>query len=222
MTTDLEGLREEIRQLHLKYARGDLRERPFQNAVAERSVDLFRAVIKQRLASDEVILQEHHVIQSHFKWTRSVLREPEQLSSSYFATDRRLIRLRVNTRPDSPVRCDSSDQCMVDEAPYERILEIRTMREIRRGEALAGVAIAGVGLLFYSWLTITGPFMIGLGVLGIMHALLLPTRWAEVRTEGIPPQECILIIAPGKRSGRRLIKLLRKKTREHFPSKQAV
>ena len=47
-----------------------------------------------------------------------------------------------------------------------------------------GLAITAIGILFYSWLSVTGPVMVALGVLGTLHGLVLPTRWMEVEVRG--------------------------------------
>ena len=75
-----------------------------------------------------------------------------------------------------------------------------------------GAAIAGFAVLCYSYLSISGPFLVGLGILGMLHGLLLPTRWVHVKTLD-PESEPILIYALRKKSARGMVKFLREKMR---------
>jgi hypothetical protein len=75
-----------------------------------------------------------------------------------------------------------------------------------------GAGLCCIALLFSSWLSITGPALILLGVLGMLHALLLPTRWVEV--VGVGPEAVsgpILIYTLRKKSARKLVKSLQGK-----------
>jgi hypothetical protein len=89
---------------------------------------------------------------------------------------------------------------------------VRVKRQIRIEEMGMGAAIAGLAALFYSSLSISGPFLVGLGILGVLHGLLLPTRWVQVETID-PESEPILIHALRKKSARRMVKFLREKMR---------
>jgi len=73
----------------------------------------------------------------------------------------------------------------------------------------------GFVVLFYPYLSVTGLLMMGLGVLGMLHGLILPTRWVEVKTlESAPALDLIPIYALRKKSGRELVRFLREKTRQ--------
>ncbi len=222
LMTEVDGLREEIRQLFVEHARGDLRERSFQRALAQRSMDLYRAVVGKSMAAGESILQEHHVIRAHMRLTQSVLKEPEQEAISLFATDRRLIRLRSAQLPGRPATGDEQDRTVVDHVPLNRIEGFQVHRQIRPGEAWAGLAIAGIGILFYDWLSLTGPILIVLGILGALHGLLLPTRWMEVKAGGASLQDPLLIYAMGKKSGKALMRFLRERLPGASPSHQGT
>ena len=119
--TDMDGIREEIRQLHLKRSRGDIRERPFQQVLAQRTMDLYRAAVRKSLGKGERIVHEHHVVQAHMKLTESILKEPEQGTVSLFLTDRRLFRLRSRVLPGKAVTCDQQDDTRIDHIPLDRI-----------------------------------------------------------------------------------------------------
>jgi hypothetical protein len=212
MTTDAEALRREIDGLYVKRSIGDLTEKAFQRDLSERTVDLYRNLIHGRLASEEAIHAEHHVVKAHMKVTQSVLREPEQEAISLFATDRRLFYLRSSLVPDRPPTADEKDGTRVDEVPFERIEALKLRRQIRLGEMGVGAGMCCFALLFTSWLSVTGPFMAGLGLLGMLHALLLPTRWVEVIGVGPEPASGpIVIYALRKKSARRLRRYIREK-----------
>jgi hypothetical protein len=212
MTTDAEALRREIDGLYTKRAEGDLTEKAFQRDLSERTVDLYRKLIQGRLSEEEAIQAEHHVVKAHMKVTQSVLREPEQEAISLFATDRRLFRLRSTLTPDRPPTGDRKDGTTVDEMPYLRIDSLKLWRQIRLGEMGVGAGMCCFALLFSSWLSVTGPFMAGLGLLGMLHGLVLPTRWVEVIGVGPEPASGpILIYALRKKSARRLVRYIREK-----------
>jgi hypothetical protein len=212
MTTDVDALRREIEGLYPKRARGDLTEKAFQRDLSKHTVDLYRKLIQGRLAGEEALQAEHHVVKAHMKVAQSVLREPDQEAISVFATDRRLFRLRSTLTPDRPPTADKRDHTTVDEVPYERIEALKLRRQIRLGEMGVGAAMCCFALLFSSWLSVTGPFMAGLGLLGMLHGLVLPTRWVEVIGVGPEPASGpILIYTLRKKSARRLVRYIREK-----------
>ena len=179
-TTDLNELRQKIAELYPKHDRGDLRERDFQALVADQTVALYRAIIKEKMAEGETIECEHHTIWTHFRLMSSILREPAQQATSLFLTDRRLYRLQSTIMPNQPPTADSRDQTGVEVFGLERIHALKKRLQIRFGEILLGAAFAAVAVVFHSWLTITAPFLAGFGILGVLHGLLRPTRWLEV------------------------------------------
>ena len=205
---DIDALRSEIQDLHCRHERGDIPSRRFEQALAERSVSLYRAVVQQRLREGESLLAEHHVVHSHLRLSQSILKEADQRSVSLFGTDRRLVRIRSVLSPGRPVTCDARDETVLDEVPYSGITGICVRREIRVGEIVAGITICLFAWVFRSWLEVTGVFLVGLGVFGILHALVLPTRWMEVETVGRPHIDPIKIHALRKKSARNLLRLL--------------
>ena len=90
MKTDIKALRKRIAQLYPKRDRGDLTEKDFQREVTEQTVELYRAVITDKLAESEIIECEHHTIWTHFRLMQSILREPAQQAISLFLTNRKL------------------------------------------------------------------------------------------------------------------------------------
>jgi hypothetical protein len=209
MMTEAEALRYKIRGLYPKREIGDLTEKVFQRELIERTIDLYRVLIKDRLAKGETIQKEHHVAQSHFRLTQSVLREPEQTAISLFSTDRRLFRIRSSFLPSRPPTADEKDQTVIEELPLKKIRALSLRRQVRWGEAGVGGAMGAFALLFAPWLSFTGPFLIGLGAAGIFHGLLLPTRWMEIISqEGDSSTDPFFIYALRKRSARDLVQFL--------------
>ena len=212
MTEEVDALRARIRELYPKRVIGDLTEKAFQHKLTERTLDLYRALIRMRTTEVETIVREHHVVRSHFRLTQSVLREPEQEAVSIFATDRRLFHLKSVLLPDRPPGADDEDNLLIEEVPFDRIESVHVQRRVRVGEMGVGGAIAGFAVLFYSYLSLTGPFMVGLGILGMLHGIFLPTRWVEIKTLD-PASDPIMVYALRKKSGRGLVRFLREKTR---------
>jgi hypothetical protein len=212
MTTNPDLLRDNLGDLYLKRTVGDVSERVFQRELAERTVDLYRAVIQRSLEADEKLLADHHSISSHFRLTQSVLREPEQNATSLFLTDRRLLRLRSIVMPDQPPTADRKDRTVVDGIRLDRIRGLFPKRQFKMGEAAVGAVMCLFAAFFSSWLAITGPFLIGLGILGILHSILLPMRWIEVRSaDGSLIQDPIIIYALRKKSARTLVRSLKER-----------
>lgn len=218
MKTDLEELRKRIAQLYPKRDRGDLTERYFQRDVAELTVALYRATIRKRMAEGETIECEHHAIWTHFRLMSSVLREPAQQATSLFLTDRNLYRLQSTIMPDQPPTADSRDNTTVDVIALGEIVALKKRFQIRIGEAVLGAVFCVVAVMLHSWLSITGPFLLGLGALGVLHAVLMPTRWIEVKTLGASSEtDPILIYALRKKSAKELVSRLREKLRCSCP-----
>jgi hypothetical protein len=215
MKTDIKALRKKIAQLYPRRDRGDLRDKDFQREVTEQTVELYRAVITDKLAEGELIECEHHTIWTHFRLMQSILREPAQQAISLFLTNRRLYRLQSTVMPDQPPTADGRDNTSVDAVPLDRIHSLKKRFQIRIGEMLLGAGFCVVAVLFHDWLSITGPVLIALGILGILHALILPTRWIEVRTvDVLPAKEPLLIYAIRKKSAKELVRRLREKLRQ--------
>jgi hypothetical protein len=212
MRTDIDNLRKEIAQLYPKRDRGDLKEKDFQREVTEKTVELYRAVITQKLAEGETIECEHHTIWTHFRLMQSILRETAQQAVSLFLTNRRLLRLQSTIMPDQPPTANSRDNTSIDEVSLDRIRNLKKRIQFRWGEVLLGALFCGIAYIFHDWLAITGPVLIGLGFLGMLHALILPTRWIEVRTMDIlPANEPMLIYALRKKSAKELVRRLQEK-----------
>lgn len=213
MMTDLDALRTKVRQLFVKREQGDLNEKAFQRLLTHHSIELYRALVLRRMAKDEEIQREHHTIRAHFKFTQSVLKEPEQEAISTFATDRRLYQVCSRVIPKQPPTADARDGTTVSELRYENMGSIQMHRQVRWGEVGVGAVISAVAILFAPWLEVTSHVMLGLGVLGVLHALLLPTRWIEIRAaDPVSQREPIFIYNVRKKSARSVVEFVREKT----------
>jgi len=211
---DANTLREKLRELYTRHAAKDLPERPFRRALTEYTYRLYNAVAREQLKPGESILHEHHIIRSHMWWSQSFLKDPNQEVVSLYLTDRRLIRIRSVMEPGRPVSCSQADQTTVDSLFFDRIEALRAHREVRWGEVAVGVVITAVGWIFYEWLDVTGPVLAVVGALGTLHGLLWHSRRVEVKSRvQAPDADPMLIYATRRKSGRKLIKLLREKIR---------
>ena len=207
-------LREKLQELYTRHAAKDLPERPFRRALTEYSYRLYLAVAREQCKAGESILHEHHIIRSHMWWSQSFLKDPNQEVVSLFLTDRRLIRIRSVMAPGRPVSCNEADQTTVDSLFFDRIEALQAHREARWGEAAVGLVITAVGWIFYEWLDVTGPVLAVVGVLGMLHGLLWHSRWVEVKPRvQAPAADPVIIYTTRRKSGRKLIKMLREKIR---------
>jgi hypothetical protein len=202
--TSVESVRAELAVLHAKGLAGDIPRRRVDGLLAEKTVALYRAAVLSRLPDDERILAEHHAALGHLHLAESVLREPDQEAVSLFLTDRRLIRVRALLSSARPASLSDEDGTVIDEVRLDEIEGLAVRREVRWGEVAAGVAIAAFALFFKSWLLITGTFLLALGGLGVLHALLVPTRWIEILAPQRLAPEPWRILAARKKSARTL------------------
>ncbi|HEX7509521.1 MAG TPA: hypothetical protein VF550_22310, partial [Polyangia bacterium] len=209
MPAEADELRREIHDLFERRARGDVRDKDFHRRLTEKSVVLSRVVARARLPPGEKILAEHHLEHSHFKLNQSLLDEPEQATASFFASDRRLIRVRGTMLPGRPVSCDEADQTIVDELSYRHVQQVVIRRQIRWGEAATGCAVVLVALLLGRTLAVTGPLLILLGFAGMLHGLLLPTRWIEIVPRGFEPVPPFQIHGVRRKGARRILAIVR-------------
>jgi hypothetical protein len=211
---DSNTLREKLQQLYARHAAKDLPERPFRRALTEYTYRLYLAVAREQCKPGESILHEHHIIRSHMWWSQSFLKDPNQEVVSLYLTDRRLIRIRSVMEPARPISCDKADQTTVDSLFFDRIEALKAHREVRWGEIAVGLVILVVALLFYDWLEVTGPVLAVVGVLGTLHGLLWHSRWVEVKPRlQSPAADPMIIYTTRRKSGRKLIKMLREKIR---------
>jgi hypothetical protein len=138
-----------------------------------------------------------------------LLKEPEQFTASFFASERRLIRVRGTLLSGRPVSHDESDGTVVDEVAYEHVEKVLLRRQRRWGEAVTGVTVMLVAVLLGKSLAVTGPMLALLGGAGALHGTLFPTRFLEIVAKGValaPPFE---IHGVRRRSVRKILAIVR-------------
>jgi len=205
---NLESVRAELRDLTERRRRGDLTDKRFHRKLLDLSVELARAEARVALPDDEPILAEHHIVHSHFKLTESLLKEPVQATVSMFATARRLLRVRGSLAPEAGMLSHTPGNTVVDQLDYGRVRDIDGKVEWRWGEVGTGLVIVLSALLLRGLLAVTGPVLMLLGIAGVLHGLLLPTRWIEVvSTEDVEPR--FAIHGAWRKSARQLLAVLR-------------
>jgi hypothetical protein len=210
MADTADAARAIVRDLYAKRARGDLTEKRFQAQLAAAATALARAVVQERLESGESILAESHVVHAHIKLAESVLAEPEQQTVSMFATQRRLVRVRGSVVPGREVSCDATDGTTIDELNLAQIEQLLLCRDLRWGEAIAGSVIMLVTWFGRSLLQVTGPILMLLGLAGILHGLLLPTRSLRVIAAGDAPADPFVLYGLRRKDTRSLIAVIRR------------
>jgi len=202
-------LRQGLRDLFERRARDDIRDKDFRKLAAEKSVALCREVAAAALPPDEKILAEHHLEHSHFKLNQSLLDEPAQGIEGYFATERRLVRVRGTVLPGQPITFDEADQIAVDDLLYENVQQALMRRQVRWGEMAVGCLIAVMALVMGRTLAVTGPLLVVLGVAGMAHGLLLPTRWIELVPRGTAPNPPFQIHGVRRKGARQILAMVR-------------
>jgi hypothetical protein len=204
-----DDLRQELHALLERRRRGDLREKEFQRQLMDTSVALCRAVVARRLAPGEQVIAEHHLVHSHFNVTQSILKEPEQATVSFFATERRLIRVRGALRPGRALTCDEADGTVLDDMPYAQMHALARRCQRRWSEAAVGLGTAALALALGHTLAVTGPLLVTLGLAGAAHALLMPTKWIEVLSGQTEPKPPFTIHGLRRKSARALLAAVR-------------
>jgi hypothetical protein len=202
--------REQICELGRKRTRGDVTEKVFRRRLLELSVELARGEANATMEHDEQIVAEHHVVHSHFKLTQSLLQEPEQATVSFFATDRRLVRVRGTLAPGGAESGEEATRTFVDGVAYARMKKVERKVAWRWGEVGTGLAIVLLALLFRGTLAVTGPVLVLLGTAGVLHGLLLPTRWIEIAVQDEAVDPPFAIHGVWRKSARRVLSVVRK------------
>lgn len=210
MNNEPDRLRKEIRELVIALSRGDVPERKFDKRYTEKSIDLYKAVITSRIEEGESIIGEHHVICNHLKLNQSILRDSSQEAVSLFLTDRRLWRISAVFEPNYPITCDDKDGTVIDDLFIRDIRKIEFRRETRIGEIIAGAVIVAIALLFNKLLLSTGTIMFMLGVAGMVHGALFPTRWIEISSNRQNDENPFRISGIKKKNARKLFASLKK------------
>ncbi len=204
MTTESDILRHEVVDLFQKRKDGSIADRDFQKKSVEKTIALYRSVVRSRLDAEETIESEHHVIEAHTALNRSILKEPEQQATSFFLTNKRLVRLRSTVIGDRPPSCDASDNTLIDEVALSEIKGLVMRRTIREGELISGLVIALFALVFDAWLLFTAKIMLGLGLVGAFHAVVFPNRRLEILLRASKIEEPFVLTKLRTKSARQM------------------
>ncbi|MEW5765207.1 MAG: hypothetical protein ACOYXN_01770 [Acidobacteriota bacterium] len=203
----VQGWRRRLEALDRGLRTGDVPAKKYPRLRQEALAELGKALIAPHLEPGEGWTGEHHWVHGHLNLPLSALKETALRAESLYLTDRRLFRWRFQDRT-VPEAGELGD--------WEEILEARRLSEIagvrrryawRWGEAIAGAVILGLALLLWDHLQITGWALALLGAAAVVHALAIPTRWAEIVPRN-PREPAWPVQAAGKKSGRRLLALL--------------
>jgi hypothetical protein len=192
---------------------GDLRPGHYVRRRQDLVAELGRSRVGCWLEPGEAIVAEHHWVEPTVTLSASALNEPVQLARSAYATSRRVFRWRFRevVQPGMPAR--ETDESL----EYERYAAIAAFADecvTRWGEVAVGAAIALVALLLrgHLQLSITGPVLLGVGIFGVIHGLLCPTRYTTI-TPSDSAQPKWEIWAADTKSGRRLLEEVRCRVR---------
>ena len=191
---------------------GDVTPKRYAKARQDLLARLGRAKLAPRLEANETVLVEHHWVEGHSKIPDSVLKETAQIAGSLYATDRRLFLWRFQDRGVPGAALLEGAEETLDERWYRDVESLGPGRQWRWGEVAAGAVIAAVALLLAGHLRMTTYFLLGIGLFGVLHGLLFPTRWVAVasRTPGEAPWA---VWAARTKSGRELLREVEARTR---------
>ena len=191
---------------------GDLTPKRYAKERQDSLARLGRAMIVPSFERGESILAEHHWVEGHPRIPDSVLRETAQIASSLYATDRRLFRWRFQDRGVPTASFLEGVEEGLEDRRYSDVAAVHVRRARRWGEALTGAVIAGVGVLLAAHLRMTAYVLAAVGLFGVLHGILLPTRWVEItsREEGEAPWP---VLAASAKSARALLAEVERRTR---------
>lgn len=191
-------------------ATGDVPARKYPQRRQLAVADLGRAKVAAVLEAGEKVEAEHHWCHGHFKIPASPLAETAMPAVSLYATDRRLFRWRFQDLPvpDARVEPGEEDAETLECIPYRALVSVRRRAAVRWSEAGAGTLIFAAAFLARGHLAITGFALMAVGAAGVLHALLMPTRWVDL-VPGDPAEAPWPVYVARKKSARRLLALVR-------------
>ncbi|MCX6543300.1 MAG: hypothetical protein NTV05_02675 [Acidobacteria bacterium] len=170
--------------LAARFALGDLSPKRYARQRQQALAELGRRKIAPTLMPGETIIAEHHWVEGHARLPESPFAETGQIAGSLYATERRLFRWRFHDGASPSGRARSDVQETLESQWYAEIAGVERRVSFRWGEALTGMAISVVAWLLSARLGVTGPLLLAVGVFGIVHAMLVPTRYVVVLIDG--------------------------------------
>lgn len=174
----------ELTRLDGRFALGDLTPKRYARLRQHALAELGRRKIAPWLGPGEAVVAEHHWVEGHARLPDSPFAETGQIAGSLFATDRRLFRWRFHDggSPSASSGVDVAET--VEFLWYAEINGLQRQSSFRLGEAVTGSIIAVFAWLMYARLAVTGPVLLAVGVFGIVHAMIVPTRYVTVVVDG--------------------------------------
>jgi len=167
-----------------RFALGDLNPKRYARLRQQALAALGRRKIAPLLTPGEAFLAEHHWVEGHTRLPDAPFAETGQTAGSLYATDRRLFRWRFHDCPSPSVSPPPEIEETLGFRWYAEIVGVERRRSFRWGEAITGLTIAIVAGLLFARLGVTGPLLLAVGVFGVAHAMMVPTRYATVVFDG--------------------------------------
>ena len=167
-----------------RFALGDLNPKRYARLRQQVLAALGRSKIAPSLDPGETIAAEHHWTESHERLPDAPFAETGQTAGSLYATDRRLFRWRFHDGGLPSASPQGGVEETIESLWYAEIAGMERRSSFRWGEAITGLVIAAVAGLMYARLGVTGPMLLAVGVFGIIHAVVVPTRYVTVVVDG--------------------------------------
>jgi hypothetical protein len=193
-------IQDALGDLDRRFGLGDLTPKKYARAKQDLLAQLGRSTIGPFLEPGESITAEHHWTEGQRMLPDSPFRETAQSAASLYATQRRIFRWRFPIHCTPRAASPEDPEEVLEFRWYGEVARIERVRSVRWGEAAAGGVIALAAALMLQHLAITGYVLMGIGAFGVAHALLVPTRWADLVAAG-PGGDPWPICASATRSG---------------------
>jgi hypothetical protein len=167
-----------------RFALGDLNPKRYARLRQQVLAALGRSKIAPSLEPGETITAEHHWVESHARLPDAPFAETGQTAGSLYATDRRLFRWRFHDGGSPSASPPEDVEETIESLWYAEIAGMERRSSFRWGEAITGLVIAAAAGLMYTRLGVTGPLLLAVGVFGVVHAIVIPTRYVTVVVDG--------------------------------------
>jgi hypothetical protein len=210
----VEEVEARLKDLARRFKAGDVAARRYARLRQDLLAHLGRCRILPQLEPGESLIAEHHWVEPTARLPESPLEDAGLGSVSLYATTRRLFRWRFQDRGAQTDAAGARLDESLDVRWYTDITALLGHRETRWGEAAAGLAIAAAAALLYGHLAVTAPFILAVGLFGVAHALLVPTRRVALRSASSGDADW-LVSAVATPSGRALVASIRDRVPPH-------
>lgn len=170
--------------LAARFALGDLNPKRYARLRQQALAALGRRKIAPLLAPGETFLAEHHWVEGHTRLPDAAFAETGQTAGSLYATDRRLFCWRFHDCPSPSASPPPDIEETLEFRWYAEIAGVERCRSFRWGEAVTGLIIAMLAGFLSTRLGVTGPLLLAVGVFGVVHAMMVPTRYVTVVFNG--------------------------------------